>query len=526
MQTKLRRVDTVSSGDPHRKAARAVTTRNESSSAELSQPAEPTGLLSAAERATINFIPDAARHGKVGQQGVFWFLSNTQPLSVAVGFLGVSLGLSVGWTIVALVAGTVFGTALMALHASQGPHLGLPQMLQSRAQFGFRGVVIPLIAALVTFAAYTTLDSIILALGFDSLFGIAKALTIIVSVAVAVVLAAFGYDWLHRVFRWALWVSLPLWVVLTVGVLAGGAGGTVPPSSGGFSFVPFAGVFAYTASINLGYAVNVSDYSRYLPRTTSFRTVIATTYAGAAVSLIWLSALGAWMAAALGVTDGLQGISTTGNNIVTGLGTVLTVVASIALVATMGEVLYSGSLTLLTTFSSLRSHEQIPTAASRALAAAALGVLSAVAGLVLVDRGQTAIYDLILIVFYVLVPWSAINLTDYFFVRRGRYAITHLFTPNGVYGGWSRRGLIAYVVGLAAVVPFVQLSFWRGFAVDAVSGVDVSYISGLVVASVVYYLLARNIDARAETAAVDDSTKELIALGLLLSAPDATASEL
>ncbi len=503
-----------------------MTTRNDSSNAELGQPAEPTGLLSAAERATINFIPDAERHGKVGQQGVFWFLSNTQPLSVAVGFLGVSLGLSVAWTIVALIAGTVFGTALMALHASQGPHLGLPQMLQSRAQFGFRGVVIPLVAALVTFAAYTTLDSIILALGFTSLFGIGTVATIIVTVALAVVLAAFGYDWLHRVFRWALWVSLPLWVILTVGVLAGAAGGTTPATGGGFSFVPFAGVFAYTASINLGYAVNVSDYSRYLPRTTPFRTVIATTYAGAAVSLIWLSALGAWMAAALGASDGLQGINTTGNNIVTGLGTVLAVVSSVALVATMGEVLYSGSLTLLTTFSSLRSHEQTPTAANRALAALALGVVSAVAGLLLVDRGQTAIFDLILIVFYVLVPWSAINLTDYFFIRRGRYAITHLFTPNGIYGARSRRGLIAYAAGLAAVVPFVQLSFWRGFLVDAVSGVDVSYIAGLLVAGVVYYLLARSVDAGAETAAVDQSTQELITLGLLSPTTDATASEL
>ena len=500
-----------------------MTTRNDPSSAELRQPAPPTGLLSAAERATINFIPDTDRHGKVGQQGIFWFLSNTQPLSVAVGFLGVSLGLSVTWTIVALVAGTVFGTALMALHASQGPHLGLPQMLQSRAQFGFRGVVIPLVAALVTFAAYTTLDSIILALGFDSLFGVGKALTIIVTVAVAVALAAFGYDWLHRVFRWALWVSLPLWVVLTIGVLAGGAGGTATPGSGGFSFVPFAGVFAYTASINLGYAVNVSDYSRYLPRTTSFRTVIATTYAGAAVSLIWLSALGAWMAAALGVSDGLQGISVTGNNIVNGLGSVLAVVASVALVATMGEVLYSGSLTLLTTVSSLRSREHTPTATGRALAAAALGVLSAVVGVLLVDRGQTAISDLILIVFYVLVPWSAINLIDYFFIRRGRYAITHLFTPDGVYGAWSRRGLIAYAAGLAAVVPFVQLSFWRGFLVDAVAGVDVSYIAGLIVAAVVYYLLARSIDTGRETAAVRESTEELITVGLLSPATDATA---
>lgn len=32
---------------------------------------------------------------------------------------------------------------------------------------------------------------------------------------------------------------------------------------------------------------------------------------------------------------------------------------------------------------------------------------------------------------YLLVPWTAVNLTDYFFVRRGHYAIADLFTSNG-----------------------------------------------------------------------------------------------
>ena len=46
---------------------------------------------------------------------------------------------------------------------------------------------------------------------------------------------------------------------------------------------------------------------------------------------------------------------------------------------------------------------------------------------------------------YLLVPWTSINLIDYFFVRRGRYAIAHLFLPNGIYGAWGARGLVAYV---------------------------------------------------------------------------------
>ena len=48
---------------------------------------------------------------------------------------------------------------------------------------------------------------------------------------------------------------------------------------------------------------------------------------------------------------------------------------------------------------------------------------------------------------YLLVPWTAANLVDFFFVRRGHYAIADLFDPRGRYGAWGARGLIAY--GLA-----------------------------------------------------------------------------
>ncbi|WP_173937516.1 cytosine permease, partial [Pseudomonas sp. MPR-R5B] len=45
------------------------------------------------------------------------------------------------------------------------------------------------------------------------------------------------------------------------------------------------------------------------------------------------------------------------------------------------------------------------------------------------------------IMLYLLVPWTAVNLVDYFFVRRGRYAITQLLQPHGIYGTWAPRGL-------------------------------------------------------------------------------------
>jgi hypothetical protein len=60
-------------------------------------------------------------------------------VSYATGAIGPLTGLSLPWTIVAIVGGSVFGTLFQAFHGAQGPRMGLPQMIQSRAQFGSRG---------------------------------------------------------------------------------------------------------------------------------------------------------------------------------------------------------------------------------------------------------------------------------------------------------------------------------------------------------------------------------------------------
>jgi nucleobase:cation symporter-1, NCS1 family len=110
------------------------------------QSADSAGRTSALiETRSIDYVPDDERHGRVSRQGPFWFVGNFQPFTLALGFVGPSLGLSLGWTIVAGLAGIAFGTLFMAFHATQGPVLGLPQMIQSRAQFGYRGVLLPLV---------------------------------------------------------------------------------------------------------------------------------------------------------------------------------------------------------------------------------------------------------------------------------------------------------------------------------------------------------------------------------------------
>jgi purine-cytosine permease-like protein len=123
------------------------------------------------------------------------------------------------------------------------------------------------------------------------------------------------------------------------------------------------------------------------------------------------------------------------------------------------------------------------------------------------------------------VPWTAANLVDFFFVRRGHYAITDLFDPRGIYGAWGWRGLTAYFVGFACEIPFMVLPdlgglHYTGPLAEQLSGVDVAWLVGLGVSGVVYLLLTRSLDLSRERAAEASSDRELAVLTRAAEAGD------
>jgi nucleobase:cation symporter-1, NCS1 family len=120
-------------------------------------------------------------------------------------------------------------------------------------------------------------------------------------------------------------------------------------------------------------------------------------------------------------------------------------------------------------------------------------------------NGIALLNTFLVLMLYFLVPWTAVNLVDYFFVRKGRYAIPHFFTPKGIYGAWQMRGIAAYVVGFAAMIPFfyvydaeAQKEVFVGYFARLLGGVDIAWLVGLIVAGGVYWLLSRSLDLQAE----------------------------
>ena len=452
------------------------------------------------EQRSITFVPEHERHGRVSDQGPFWFLSNFHFFAIDIGFVGPSLGLSLGYTVLAGTFGIVIGTTFQAFHASQGAELGLPQMIQSRAQFGYRGVIVPLLATFVSLVGYNVVATVILSEGIQTLWSVNRITTAVGISLLAAVLAVWGYDWLHRVFRCLFWVSLPLFALLTVAIMAGRAGGNMAPA-GGFNAVAFITQLASAVSFNVTAAPYVSDYSRYLPSKTPRAAIILNVFLGSALSAIWLIALGAWLATHMGMTDGLMALKQSGDAVLGGLGSVLAITSIVALVATVGMNAYSAMLTLITTVDSIR---KLRTSQSLRIAfIAAITVLWIVVALSLGGDAITYVNAMLVMMLYFLMPWTAVNLIDYFWLRLGRYSIEDLFTPHGLYGAWGGRGLFAYAIGIAASIPFfVVPNVYTGPVAARLGGVDLGWLVSLGAASFAYLAVSLRFDPAAETAAV------------------------
>ena len=118
----------------------------------------------------------------------------------------------------------------------------------------------------------------------------------------------------------------------------------------------------------------------------------------------------------------------------------------------------------------------------------------------------------LVVMLYFLVPWTAVNLTDYFFVRKGRYAIPHFFMArDSLYGSWGLRGLASYAIGFVAMIPFfyifdgvAQKEVFVGPLAKALGNIDVAWLVGLIVSGLTYFWLSRSIDLNHEERVIQD----------------------
>jgi hypothetical protein len=150
---------------------------------------------------TIRPIPGSARHGSARDLLPFWFTVNASVYTIGLGVFAAEFRLGLWPTIAAIVAGAAVGGAFMAAHSAQGPRLGVPQLVQSRAQFGFYGALLPNAAIWLLLLSTLVAADVTAGGTLAGLWHISLAQGVMVVCFVAWLLAVFGYRILHNASR-------------------------------------------------------------------------------------------------------------------------------------------------------------------------------------------------------------------------------------------------------------------------------------------------------------------------------------
>lgn len=446
------------------------------------------------EDKTIQPIPLDERHGKPRDLFTIWFGSNIMVLTIVTGALGTTVfGLDFWSAVGAIAIGNVLGAIFMALHSAQGPQLGVPQMVQTRGQFGSYG---SLLVVIVTVLMYVGFFAANLVLGGQALSTIIPGLPVpagIIIIGIASVVATiYGYRLIHAYTRILSVVSGIALVVAFILLMTtfGGAGEAV--AMGGFNWSGFMGTVSVAALWQIAYAPYVSDYSRYLPQGTGSKQAFWSSY--------WGSVLGATLPMILGTLVGAKLLAggMNADNVVEGMGvlmepvTVLIVgVFSLGVAATNSMNLYCGVLSTITVVQTFKPTWK-PRAGTRAVTAVIIFLVAL--GLALIGADNFLVYysNFLALLLYVLVPWTAINLVDYYLLKHGQYRVSDFFRQDGgIYGRFNWVAIGCYLLGALIQVPFMVTELYTGPVGAALNGVDISWIVGLIVICPVYFFAQR-----------------------------------
>ncbi|HXC19900.1 MAG TPA: cytosine permease, partial [Steroidobacteraceae bacterium] len=248
------------------------------------------------EQRSIDYVPIRERHGKLWHLWPVWFTGDAHLATIATGFVGVALGGNLVWMTIAVLLGCAFGTFFMAFHSAQGPQLGLPQMIQSRPQFGYLGALLVWCVALITFVGYNAFNQVLAADTVVTLVGWNRPLTMVTIGAIATALAILGYDLIHKAQRLLAFALLIVFAIMTVAVSRVHFAAEQLDLHD-FKMIPFLTQLLAAAAYQVSWSIYVSDYSRYLPPNVGVRASFWWTYIGAFIGGAWAMLIGTVAAA-------------------------------------------------------------------------------------------------------------------------------------------------------------------------------------------------------------------------------------
>lgn len=463
-------------------------------------PARP-GRVTSVETHGVESIPDAKRTSRPRDFLWIWHSAQFSFGTVVLGALPVVLGLSWWGSASAILVGMAVGTLLMAPVARFGLRTGANGPVSSGAHFGVRGRVIGNLitigVGLGFFAITVWIGGTAVMVAGTRLLGTPSgpgplALAMLVIAVAVICIGVFGYDMLIATYKITAVIGgivlLGCVIVLWGRFDAGYPGGPLALGSFWPTWLQAASI---AATLPLSYATFQGDYSRYMPASTSDRSVVGWNAAG-----MFLSGTVGLLVGAL-VTTVFTDLSVPWMQALTDVvpGWFVVVVVVFAIVGAFpqgGLCIYAAGLSANSLF--WRASRPLVTLGVSAVALVVL-YLGAVA-----YEAMDAISAFLSLLVVVVGPWTAIMSVGYA-LRGGQYhpAYLHGRGPYWFRGGFNPRALVAFVPASALGLLGVHGSIYTGPVVALTGGIDVSFLVSFLSAAAAYYLLCRVFPEHAAT---------------------------
>ena len=449
----------------------------------------------------IEPIPEADKDSTGLQQMWIWAGANIAPINWALGALGIVLKLGLWETIAVIVLGNIVGCAIFAAFTVMGHKTGVNQMVLGRSAFGRRGAYLPsalMFLMTLGWIGVNTYFPVKIAVAILGQFGIGDTwltnfIVVTVVMVIQVLIGLYGFYAIRTFEKYTVPVTAAIMALMSIlawtrpGVVDWGLTSTLPPAA------HLAMITLLMTAIGVGWGISwvtwASDYSRFVPRTVSSTAVFWYSYVGMFVPTVWLAILGATVASVTKDTDPAKMVSA----VFGGITSIL-----VLLMVLHGPI----ATNILNVYSAALAALSMGLRLSRTAVALIAGVVGYLVTIYFVFQPSFAkAFDNWMISLLLwMSPWAGVILADFFIKRKGHIDVGALYqTPErSAYGDINWGGIAAFLVGLIAgwtvedgLVPALQ----GPISTSLLSGADLSWLVGIVVAGAVYLAIGTRVVA-------------------------------
>ena len=430
----------------------------------------------------INFVSESERKGNARSLFWPWAAANVSFLAISYGSFFLGFGISFWQATAAAIIGTVGSFLLVGISSLAGKRANAPTMTLSRAAFGVKGNKIPAFLSYLIFVGWETVLVSLATLASETVFtrvgnidpDLSRFLGFLLAGGLTIVGGVLGFKVIMKLQVYLTISTLILtfgYIALTIDSVDWSKVSSIPNgTTEGFIGALIFGI----TGIGLGWVGSAADYSRYLPRSTSGKSVVTWTVFGAAIVPITLVIYGSLLAASSPELSALVASDPIG-----ALTTLLPTwyLIPFALVAILGLIggailnLYSSGLTLVSIGIPVKRHT----------AAAIDGLIMTIGVIYLVWFASDFFVPFQGFLITLGVPvavWSAIFVADVL-MRKG-YAEDELFDPKGRYGSWNLKSIGLVFFGAIIGWGFITNSLagwlsWQGYLLGPLGGREGSW---------------------------------------------------